>query len=365
MQTFEPKLQPAATPAVETPTPAAAPDLHPVLRLQRLVGNRAVQRMFVQRAVDPTKDDDVLAFMKKLNGEGADAILRDLESEGRAVQLAVRRNLVRARGDIHEERLFLCVAAIELKGTTTADRFERMFPEMFAALKATGNYKDEAPILFDYVDPKGKGKITNPAKFPGDTIVSRDGNTYVVLETKVRRKGDSAWRCNNPGNLTVNSDFPEAWSYGAYDKKNLWGRFPIFPTIDDGWEGLRRWMDARKTKTVMAYAESHAPASEAGNDPVRYARILVRHTFGTSGQAAQEKVAKETTVEALLAAGWPSKLKPAFNEAEGFTTGDEVDFEDTSLPADVGPAVRAGRDTTDLKQTATDIDKANKAPATP
>lgn len=184
-----------------------------------------------------------------------------------------------------------------------------------------------------------------------------------MLETKVRRKGDSAWRCNNPGNLTVDSKFPEAWGYGAYPRKNLWGRFPIFPTLDAGWEGLRQWMVARQTKTVMAYAESHAPASEPPNDPVRYARILVKHVFEIQGQAAQEKRARETTVEALLAAGWPAKLKPAFNEAEGFTPGDEVDFEDTSLPADVGPAVRAGRDTTELTRTAADIVEANKAPA--
>ena len=192
------------------------------------------------------------------------------------------------------------------------------------------------------VKPKAPTSALVPA-FPGDTIKSKDGNTYVVLDGKVRRKGDTAWRCNNPGNMTADKTVPEAWKYGAYRGKNLWGRFVIFPTLDAGWAGLKQWMEKREKMSVWNYAESHAPAKEKGNDPAKYARILIRHAFGTQGDAAQEQKAKNTTVRQLLDAGWPDKLKKAFNEAEGFHVGEELDFDDTTLPADVGPRVVLGR----------------------
>jgi hypothetical protein len=180
-------------------------------------------------------------------------------------------------------------------------------------------------------------------KYPGDTIKSKDGNTYVVLEKTVRRKGDTAWRGNNPGNLTADKTVPEAWSYGAYQGKTLFNRFVIFPTLDDGWNGLYQWMKKRENMTVRNYAEAHAPSKEPGNDPGRYARILVKHALGIQGEDKQNQAARSTTIKKLLEAGWPQKLKAAFNEAEGYTPGDELDYDDPALPPDVGPAVRAGR----------------------
>lgn len=180
-------------------------------------------------------------------------------------------------------------------------------------------------------------------KFPGDTVRSKDGNTYVVLENTVRRRGDSAWRCNNPGNLTADKTVSEAWNYGAYKGKNLFGRFVIFPTLDDGWNGLYTWMKKRENMTVRGYAESHAPSSEPPNDSARYARILVKHALGVQRVEQQNQAARTTTVKKLLEAGWPEKLKLAFHEAEGFKPGDELRYDDASLPPDVGPAVRAGR----------------------
>lgn len=181
-------------------------------------------------------------------------------------------------------------------------------------------------------------------KFPGDTIKSGDGNTYVVLENTVRRKGDSAWRCNNPGNLTADKSFPEAWNYGTYVGKNLFRRFVIFPTLEAGWDGLYQWMKKRENMTVRSYTESHAPSSESGNDPAKYARILVKHALGVQGVEQQNRAARATTIKKLLEAGWPQKLKAAFNEAEGFKPGEELSFDYPFLPSDVGPAVRAGRD---------------------
>jgi hypothetical protein len=183
-----------------------------------------------------------------------------------------------------------------------------------------------------------------PPKFPGDTIKSTDGNTYVVLEDTVRRRGDTAWRCNNPGNLTADKIVPEAWGYGDYQGKSLFGRFVIFPTLEKGWDGLHQWMTKRQNMTVRSYAEAHAPSKEPGNDPARYARILVKYALGIQGEAQQNAAAQSTTIKKILEAGWPDKLKKAFNEAEGYKVGDELSFDDQTLPSDVGPPVRAGRD---------------------
>ena len=130
---------------------------------------------------------------------------------------------------------------------------------------------------------------------------------------------------------------PEAWSYGAYPGKTLFGRFVIFPTLERGWDGLHQWMVKRQNMTVRGYAEAHAPSTEPGNDPARYARILVKYALGIQGEAQQNAAAQSTTINKLLEAGWPDKLKKAFNEAEGYTTGDELGFDDPSLPPDVGP----------------------------
>jgi len=210
-------------------------------------------------------------------------------------------------------------------------------PKVPSAPKVSQNVATPGPLTTPLQGP------TRPPKFPGDTIKSTDGNTYVVLEDTVRRRGDSCWRCNNPGNLSADKIVPEAWSYGAYPGKTLFGRFVIFPTLERGWDGLHQWMVKRQNMTVRNYAEAHAPSKEPGNDPARYARILVKYALGIQGEAQQNAAAQSTTMKKLLEAGWPDKLKKAFNEAEGYTIGDELGFDDPSLPPDVGPPVRAGR----------------------
>ena len=302
-------------------------------------------------------NDSVLQFMKRLNGESAQKMIKAIASEDQAVRDAIRRNLVRARGESHEERMLLCLAAVKLRGTIRASDFESMFAKMFDALRATHNYKD-VPIILGYVDPQGK--VTMTPKFPGDVIKSADGNHYVVLSDRVRRKGDSAWRANNPGNLTVDKNFPEAWNYGAYRDTNLFGRYAIFPTLDAGWNGLKKWMDTRKEKTVLTFTRGYAPSSEPGNKPILYARILIRHVFGVQGREQQDEVARKKTVEQLIETGWPAKLKLAFNEAEGYKSGEEFGFYNTSLPTDVGPAVLAGLETRLLSEVAKTIVEANK-----
>jgi len=306
--------------------------------------------------INPDNDSEVLQFMKRLNGESAQKMIESIASKDQAVRDAIRRNLVPARGEIHEERMLLCLAAVKLRGTIRASDFKSRFAKMFDALRATHNDGD-VPIILGYVDPQVK--VTMMPKFPGDVIKSADGNHYVVLRDRVRRKGDSAWCANNPGNLTADKNFPEAWNYGAYRGKNLFGRFVIFPTLDDGWNGLKKWMEARKEKTVWVYTKGHAPSSEPGNDPALYAQILVRHVFGVP-RWEQQMVARKKTVKQLLETGWPAKLKLAFNEAEGYKPGEELGFYNPSLPTDVGPAVRAGRETRRLSKVAKTIVEANK-----
>lgn len=87
------------------------------------------------------------------------------------------------------------------------------------------------------------------------------------------KPGERPQRNNNPGDLVF---CPEAVEFGATRSD---GRFAIFPSVDAGWEGLRRWLS-------VPAKFSNEGALEAGYCGASLSQVITRFAPSSENNTA-------------------------------------------------------------------------------
>jgi hypothetical protein len=292
-------------------------------------------------------DDAIREQLIFLNGLEINDMLGKVESLTSQERETLSVNSKQFRGEIHEERVLLAIAAVHLRSISTPKNFEKKYRSLLETIPP-----DQSRAILAYLKLNQGENLVKPA-FPGD-LVDVDGVAYLVVDNEVRVKARSnsspSWRNNNPGNITVNSQFPEAWNYGAYSGKNTSGRFAIFPTYEAGVEGTQRWMEKRRSKTIQSYFEAYAPSSEQGNDPNRYAKN-VASAIGFSVR---------DTINRVLDEGKFLDFISAQKREEGWAEGGVFALSDSSLPELVLTRIEAARKQKTIDDAVESVNKANR-----
>jgi hypothetical protein len=350
----------AASPATSTaPLPASQYDA--VLSMQRTAGNAATTRFLLRDAAD----DEI----ERLEGEKL--AIGDLLDRCRMLPAAQRDAMIPKTGahaaTIAEERLLACLLAAKFTGTMKRADFQNTYRELLAKLPG-----DQRAVVLDYVGKEKLGKVT----IGGQQVDKRSVNdvgmkgapgsslkvgeiVYVIVDAGVQFKtskdGGPAGRNNNPGNITVDDAFPQAWAgdIGAYTGRNTDGRFAIFPSYAAGRAGAIAWAKKQGTKTLLAYFQGYAPGTEPPNDPQTYADTVADAVNAALGD---KKVNRGTTIDAIVALGAMEAFVDGQEKAEGFTRSNVklVPRDSSELPQEVRD-LTAGFDTaTDNTNTVAD-----------
>lgn len=104
---------------------------------------------------------------------------------------------------------------------------------------------------------------------PGD-VVSILGIDHVFYEDVMRTRGTPSWKNNNPGNIVSSG---EAEGYGAYQGKRN-DIFAIFPSEEQGFSAIQRFLSRRKEKTILQMMQVYAPSGHGSNNPEVYAQQI-------------------------------------------------------------------------------------------
>jgi hypothetical protein len=102
-------------------------------------------------------------------------------------------------------------------------------------------------------------------------VISILGVDHVFYDEEMHTGGSTAWKNNNPGNITIYKG--EAVRYGAYDGKHN-DRFAIFPTPEVGYEAIRQFVQHRGGMTILDMMKLYAPAGDGPNNPEAYAESI-------------------------------------------------------------------------------------------
>jgi hypothetical protein len=107
---------------------------------------------------------------------------------------------------------------------------------------------------------------------PGD-VVNILGIDHVFYENEMRAGGTPSWNNKNPGNIV--HFHGEAESYGAYRGKHN-NIFAIFPTEEEGFEAIRKFLSRRRSKTILEMMRLYAPSGHGPNNPQAYANQIAQ-----------------------------------------------------------------------------------------
>jgi hypothetical protein len=132
-------------------------------------------------------------------------------------------------------------------------------------------------------------------------------------------KGSFAWLNNNPGNLTKGKV-----NVGEFERKPNWHNFVIFPTPQEGFDAIPRFLKVYGflPMSIAAAFERYAPKKD-GNDPDRYAREVV---------AALGRPVTLDTKLGTLTDDQMLEVQRAIKRMEGWVPGDTLWRDDASIP---------------------------------
>jgi hypothetical protein len=105
-------------------------------------------------------------------------------------------------------------------------------------------------------------------------VVSINSNKYVIYNDEVRTGGSVSWVARNPGNIRMGDRFG-AIPGKKYHTSSV-GDFAIFPDETTGMIAIILVLQRFGHVTVSKAMDKYAPASDAGNDPDKYARIVAQ-----------------------------------------------------------------------------------------
>ncbi len=235
---------------------------------------------------------------------------------------ALRDQMIAKVGDyaksINEERQLASLLAVKFKGTMKRADFYNTYHGLLERMPV-----DQSDVVLDYVGATVIGKtmynevlidkqsINNVGLngAPGSSIAVGD-TMYVVLDDCVQFKtgkaGGPARQNNNPGNITVDDNVPDAWSpeVGAYKGRNTDARFAIFPSYKKGragaiaWAGI--WVRKRPDITLLGYFKIYAPARENPkvNNPETYADIVAKKVAPAIGKPVDQSTPVKDIIDA-------------------------------------------------------------------
>ena len=156
---------------------------------------------------------------------------------------------------------------------------------------------------------------------PGD-VSNVGGKKYVVYENEVREGGSVTWVTRNPGAIRMGD------RYGAFPGKKFHtaqaGDFAIFPEEATGMAAIVKVLRGYGHVTVAQALSTYAPATDRGNDPGQYARIV----------AQRLGVSVDTYVD-TLSQGQLATFADQIKSVEGWTVGTAYARDDARLPEEI------------------------------
>ena len=330
--------------------PAAAASralFHPVLALQRSIGNRAVQRLVsLQREATAEQKKEFAGYVTEGDWGRAAWVLNEWQPGDIAARI---RNMSRADLESLNEGAWQ-------GGKGKVDAAVRALNPAAAALGALrvliwGKRWDEAAKQLDGLDRKAalkyvrdladKGKITGDELrrlmkmaeslrlLPGETMtVGKE--IYAVYAATVRFGGDVVWMYNNPGALKRPSPDISAWGYIGNDPQ--W--FLIFPDMATGQRAavanLAFQAKAQGDRSILETMQNYA--NMPGDRPDVYADNIVTALGGPP-------ITPATKFGSLNQKQLDTVKDTIFNTEKG-KTGEEVAYDSPKLPEEVRDRLR-------------------------
>ena len=250
---------------------------------------------------------------------------------------------------INEERQLACLLAAKFKGTMKRADFYNTYHGLLERMPV-----DQSGAVLDYVGTVVIGKTMYNGELidkqsinlggmsgaPGSSIVVNE-KTYVVLDDCVQFQTNKGYgparQNNNPGNITVDDKFPDAWSpeIGAYRGRNTDKRFAIFPTYEKGRAGAIAWaknvVERSPEIQLLQYFKNYAPEAEnpTVNNAGRYADDVAKEVSTVIGKTAD----RTTKVKDIIDANAMEAFVKGQEIAEGFSADSTVDCLPKDSPA--------------------------------
>lgn len=254
----------------------------------------------------PDIDDDDWKEMLDLDKREITALLAGIEALPESKRTKYEGEIDKAWG-VDPKRMRLAFKAVTAKAAgTSAKDFAFANWELCRAL-----YMGQRQSVFKYVEPG----LKDPPKIePGDMVTFKDGRQGIVHHGEVLRqkaKGQVPWMANNPGGL-ASAGILQATR--RYPGKKVDGRLDIFPSFDDGLEGIREFLRvlARKEpgldRTVEGYFRAHAPAP-LPVDPKEKDDPALKKKNDAQRHATAGNDPDRYTNNVLTEAGWPQAMR--------------------------------------------------------
>jgi hypothetical protein len=337
-----PPLAPLGPAAAARRAPA-----HPVLALQRSIGNRAVQRLVaLQREATAEQKKEFAGYVTDGDWGRAAWVLNDWQPGDIAARIksmpqADLESLNEGAWHGGKGKVDAAVRALNPTAATlgalrvliwgrrwneAAKQLDGL--ERKAALKYVRDLADKGKITGDEL--RNLMKIAPSLRLlPGDTVtVAKE--TYAVYATTVRFGGDVVWLYNNPGALKRPSPDIAAWGYIGSDPQ--W--FLIFPDMATGQRAavanLAYQAKAHGDRSILETMQNYA--NMPGDRPDEYADKIVRALGGPPITPA--------TKFGSLDQKQLDKVKDTIFNTEKGRTGEEVPYDSLRLPEEVRDRLR-------------------------
>ncbi|WP_404333575.1 hypothetical protein AB2M62_10630 [Sphingomonas sp. MMS12-HWE2-04] len=160
---------------------------------------------------------------------------------------------------------------------------------------------------------------------------------YVIYPNEIARgrphlrsgPGSFAWLNNNPGNLT---GVPGGADYGQYPGKFSWHNFLIFPTWEDGFAAIGKFLrgPAYASLSILQAFSKYAPAGDGGNDPALYASSV-----------AEALGVPDSTIMSDLDDEQMLVMQNKIQEIEGANPGESLAWDSPEIPPEIAEQLPA------------------------
>ncbi len=163
----------------------------------------------------------------------------------------------------------------------------------------------------------GGGGPATPAVKPAEIGENIDG--WIVYANTARKGGSLSWRCQNPGNITVNSDhINDGGLYG--DLKRTLGPYRIFATYAEGRQGIPRFIRGWAARGLTLKGLAYLPYGDKGGEET-YLKLWISVT----GAKAETKLTALTDAQI-------ESMTVAIQHQEEWTPGVEASRTDPPGP---------------------------------